>query len=114
MYYRNLEVWQKSIKLVKDIYFLTNEFPVDEKFGLVAQIKRAVVSIPSNIAEGASRYSDKESCRFVDIALGSVAEVETQLIISKELNFIENIDVLMEDLKEIYSMLLGLKKFYNK
>jgi len=114
MYYRDLEVWKKSIKLVKEVYYLVNEFPDDEKYGLTSQIKRAVVSIPSNIAEGASRYSDKESCRFIDIALGSIAEVETQIIIAKELGFVENIDVLMDDSKELYSMLLGLKKFYNK
>ena len=86
----------------------------EEKFGIVSQIRRAAISIPSNIAEGATRFSDKDSSRFMDIALGSISELETQLIISKELGFIENVDNELETLKQINAMTLGLRNFYNK
>ncbi len=114
MYYKELEVWKKSIEFVKTVYMITNEFPQEEKFGIVSQIRRAAISIPSNIAEGATRFSDKDSSRFMDIALGSISELETQLIISKELGFIENVDNELETLKQINAMTLGLRKFYNK
>ncbi len=114
MYYKELEVWKKSIEFVKTVYMITNEFPQEEKFGIVLQIRRAAISIPSNIAEGATRFSDKDSSRFMDIVLGSISELETQLIISKELGFIENVDNELETLKQINAMTLGLRKFYNK
>ena len=114
MYYKNLEVWKKSIELVKDVYVITKSYPNDEKFGIVSQMRRAAVSIPSNIAEGATRYSDKDSSRFIDIAIGSIAELETQLIISKELGFVGEIDTLMERIKQINALALGLKNFYEK
>ena len=114
MYYKNLEVWKKSIELVKEVYVITKSYPNDEKFGIVSQMRRAAVSIPSNIAEGATRYSDKDSSRFIDIAIGSIAELETQLIISKELGFGGEIDTLMERIKQINALALGLKNFYEK
>jgi len=77
VYYKDLEVWKEAIKLVKEIYLLTEKFPSEELYGLTAQIRRAAVSVPSNIAEGLSRFSDTEKSRFIDIALGSVAEVDT-------------------------------------
>jgi four helix bundle protein len=80
--YRDLEVWKRSIALVKDIYEATSQFPPAENFGLVQQIRRAAVSIPSNIAEGQFRNSPKEFRQFLFIALGSAAELETQLIIA--------------------------------
>ena len=85
--YKNLIVWQKSIILVKNIYKLTQNFPPEEKFGLVSQMRRAAVSIPSNIAEGQARRTAGNYIRFVSNAEGSLAEPETQLIISIELNF---------------------------
>ena len=114
MYYKNLEVWKKSIELVKEVYVITKSYPNDEKFGIVSQMRRAAVSIPSNIAEGATRYSDKDSSRFIDMAIGSIAELETQLIISKELGFVGEIDTLMERIKQINALALGLKNFYEK
>lgn len=113
MYYKDLEVWKKSIELVKSVYLLTNNFPDNELYGLVSQIKRAVISIPSNIAEGVNRYSDKDKYRFIDIAFGSLAEVETQLIIAKELNYVDNIENQMQILKQVNALLLGLKKYLN-
>lgn len=103
-------VWQKSIELVKLIYKITNNFPKSELFSLVNQIRRAVVSIPSNIAEGYGRRSHKEYLQFYGIAYGSALEVETQLIISKELGFITQTEfntassILTEVIKMLYVM----------
>ena len=86
--FKDLKIWQRGVELVKLIYVITNSFPVDEKYGLVSQMRRSAVSIPSNIAEGFMRRHNKEFKQFLYIALGSLAEIETQIIISKELNFI--------------------------
>ena len=87
--HKDLDCWKESINLVKEIYQITKSFPTDESYGLTSQIRRAVVSIPSNIAEGAGRQSRKEFIRFLFIAQGSLAELETQLIISNELGYCE-------------------------
>ena len=108
MDHKKLDVWKKSIELVSEIYTVTANFPSEEKYGIVSQIRRAAVSIPSNIAEGCARYSDKENLRFLD-ATGSLAELETQLIISKNLGFIESED-LIQKLYPIAQMLSGLKR----
>ena len=85
--YKELIVWQKSIALVKEIYLLTDDFPKSERYGLTSQLRRAVVSIPSNIAEGYARKSNKEYSHALAIAYGSGLELETQIVISKELGF---------------------------
>src|SRR5438128_12310854 len=85
--YKDLIVWQKAIELGKLIYQLTKTFPSEEKFGLVAQMRRAVVSMPSNIAEGQARHTTGEFIQFISHAEGSVAELDTQLILSIELKF---------------------------
>ena len=85
--YKDLLVWQKGIELVKEIYQITRSFPHDEKFGLVSQMRRAAVSIPSNIAEGQAHHTTGEFVQFVSHAEGSVAELDTQLIIATELNY---------------------------
>lgn len=85
--YRDLRVWQSAMELVTDVYCLTNKFPKNEDFGLTSQVRRAAVSVPSNIAEGHARVSDKEFYRFLSIALGSLAELETQLMISEKLGY---------------------------
>jgi four helix bundle protein len=87
--HKELKVWQKGIELVKVIYGITNDFPKAEQFGLTSQIRRCSVSIPSNIAEGCGRHSDKELIHFLYITLGSASELETQIIISQELGFLE-------------------------
>ena len=86
--YRDLEVWKRSLELVKDIYEATSQFPPTENFGLIQQIRRAAVSIPSNIAEGQFRNSSREFKQFLAIALGSAAELETQLIIANKVNYL--------------------------
>ena len=86
--YRSLIIWQKARELVREIYSITNDFPKEEAFGLISQIRRAVISIPSNIAEGYGRQYRSEYVRFLNIARGSCYEVETQLILCMDLGFL--------------------------
>lgn len=115
MYHKDLEVYKKSIEFVKDIYQITAKYPSGEQFGLVSQMRRAAVSIPSNIAEGNARFSDKDTSRFVDMALGSLAEVDTQLLLSLELNFIAKVEYssLLVKVQNIQALLVGLRKFFK-
>ncbi len=108
--YEDLKVWKKSISLVKEIYRILEKFPQDELFGLISQIKRAVISIPSNIAEGKGRKSRKEFIHFLHISLGSLYELQTQLIIAKELKYIndENLLILKNKMDEIEKMINSL------
>jgi four helix bundle protein len=87
--YRDLVVWQSGIKLAKAIYQATGSFPREEQYGLTSQLRRAAVSIPSNIAEGHNRGFTKEYIHFLAVALGSLAEIETQVILSRELNHLD-------------------------
>ncbi len=87
--YNNLQIWQQAMDLVEEIYKLTASFPIEEKFGLVSQMTRAAVSIPSNIAEGAGRNSDKDFAHFISIAIGSLYELNTQIVLSKRLGYID-------------------------
>src|SRR2546421_10406541 len=110
--YKDLVVWQKGIPPAKAIYKLTSTFPAEEKFGLVAQMRRAAVSIPSNIAEGQARRTTGEFIQFISHAEGSTAELETQLILSVELGFTatdktKNEFILLDDLRR---MLNGLRR----
>lgn len=114
--YKQLIVWQKSIELVKSIYKLTSLFPKDELYGITSQIRRASISIPSNIAEGYGRRSHKEYLQFYSIAYGSSLELETQLIISKKLSFASDDDykiaesLLNEIIKMLYVMVYKRKE----
>jgi len=110
--HHDLDVWKKSILLVTVIYKITESFPKSELYGLSNQIRRCAVSIPSNIAEGAARTSTKKISRFLAISLGSIAELETQLIISKNLTYLSEIefDKLISELIIIRKMTIGLKK----
>lgn len=91
--FRDLDVWNLSIDLVTDLYQLSNNFPSRELYGLTNQIRKAAVSIPSNIAEGQSRNSHKEFKQYLSIALGSLGELETQLIIANKINYVSNEDL---------------------
>jgi four helix bundle protein len=114
--YKDLEVWQKSVSLVTAIYELTKAFPRDELYTLVSQIRRAAISIPSNIAEGRGKRSTRDFIRFLSIAYGSAAELETQLIISSNLNYIsvEQLNPLSEEINRICRMLNGLQTSLEK
>jgi four helix bundle protein len=114
MDYKELNVWKESIDLVKLVYEVTQKFPSEEKFGLVSQLRRASVSIPSNIAEGNGRSSDKDYKRFVEMAYGSALELETQLIISVELNFIKENDSIFKKLEQVKKLLSGFIKYLKK
>ena len=105
--YKDLKFWQLSRSFCKDIYVVTKSFPDDEKFGLVSQLRRAAVSIPSNIAEGASRNSNKDFIRFLTISLGSCYEIETQLLLSYDLDFINSNDLekLNEELNNVIKLM---------
>lgn len=117
--YKELIVWKKSIELVREIYLLTEKFPKSEAYGIVSQMRRAAVSIPSNIAEGYGRKSQKEYSHFYSISYGSALELETQLIIGKELKlanlglFEKSESLLTEVLKMLNSMLYKLRSKNN-
>ena len=108
--HKDLEVWKRSIELVTLLYEYTKDFPREESYGLTNQIRRAAVSIPSNLAEGAARNHSKEFIQFLYIALGSISELETQLIISEKLNYIDQQKSawLQNELSELRRMILGL------
>ncbi len=110
--YKDLVAWQKSRLLVADIYAATETFPKEENFGLKLQIRRAAVSIPSNIAEGYSRGGVKDYAHFISIAIGSASELETQIILANDLNFInsEKFQILSEKTNEVLKLLHGLRK----
>lgn len=111
MYYKDLEVWKESVNLVIDIYFLTKTFPTEEQYGLVSQMRRCAVSIPSNIAEGSVRQSDKDTLRFIDIAIGSLAELDTQIIISNKLNYINDTEEVSAKISKLFALIRGYKKY---
>ncbi|OMQ11754.1 four helix bundle protein [[Flexibacter] sp. ATCC 35103] len=104
--FKELLIWKKSRLFCSKIYSVTSTFPSEEKFGITNQLRRASVSIPSNIAEGSSRKSNKDFARFLEIAIGSAYEVETQLLISSDLGFIneEKTSELIHMLEEITKM----------
>jgi len=110
--FKDLVVWQKSILLVRNVYKLTSIFPSEEKFGLISQLRRAAVSIPSNIAEGQARRTTGDFIHFVSNSEGSVAEVETQLIIAVELSFCSQAqaDTCLALIVEIRKMLNALRR----
>lgn len=114
--YKELIVWQKSRLLVKSVYLQTKKLPRDELFGLTNQVRRAVVSIPSNIAEGYNRHSDKEFIHFLKIAKGSAAEVETQLILCMDLEYLaesdirETLSLVGEVLRMLGSLIIAMER----
>ena len=112
--HKDLDVWKKSMDLVEDVYKETKKFSPDEQYGLRSQIRRSVVSIPSNIAEGAGRNSDKEFKQFLYIAMGSISELETQLLIAQRLKYLTNVNKLFNLIEDIKKMLHGLIGYIRK
>ncbi len=111
MNHKEMNVWKESMDLVTEIYNLTATFPSSEQYGLTSQLRRAAVSIPSNIAEGCARRSEKETLRFLSVALGSIAEVETQVMLAERLNFTKDIQFLIEHLIKIRQLALGTMRY---
>jgi four helix bundle protein len=111
--HKDLEVWKKAMDLAAQVYSLTARFPKEELYGLTSQIRRSAVSIPSNIAEGAARHSRKEFIHFLHIASGSVAELETQLLLATLMGFISR-DNPLPQTEEVRKMLLGLLRSLKK
>ncbi len=111
-HYKQLNVWQKAIKLVIHVYSATKKFPEHEKNGLISQMRRSVVSIPSNIAEGYGRHSDKDLVRFINFAKGSLYELDTQIEISMQLKYLKlkDFDLISSLMDETSRMLSGLRK----
>ncbi len=112
--HKDLDVWKKSMELAERYYYLTDKFPDNERYGLVSQMRRSAVSVPSNIAEGAARGSIKEFIQFLYISLGSLSELETQSLLSDRLKLLNDKSIFNE-LELIRKMLLGLiKSMKNK
>jgi len=109
--YKELKVWQKAIDLAVEVYKITEKLPKDERFGLISQINRCVVSIPSNIAEGAGRNTKKDFDNFLGISLGSSFELDTQLVISNRLGYVSPVDFekIESELEHIQNMIAKLK-----
>lgn len=112
--HKDLDVWKLGIQCVKDIYQITTKLPNDEKFRLSSQLKRAAVSFPANISVGAARQSHKEYVRFLYISLGSLSEVETLLIISQELDFINGLNEQFRMITELRSKTIKSIKYLKK
>ena len=113
--HQRLVAWRLSFAFLKDVYVITRHFPIEEKFGLVSQLRRAAVSVPANIAEGAARQTRKEFRRFLFFSSGSISELDTLLQLSFELGFIDknSTDTLLKKLDSITKLVLGLKKSLN-
>jgi len=112
--HKDLTVWQDARKLVREVYMVTKLFPKEELHCLTAQIRRCAISIPSNISEGAARSGKKEFIRFLYIALGSVSELKTQILLSKDLGYPGEIDSLLFKIDKIGKMISGLINALSK
>ena len=110
--FRDLEVWKEAIEIVKKVHTVTSSFPITEKFGLVSQMNRGAVSIPANIAEGCSRKTSIDFARFIEIALGSSFELETQIIIANNLNYIsiEKTEIIIAELNILQKRINALRE----
>lgn len=114
MHHKDMEVWKQAMELVYQVYKIVETFPKEELYGLTSQIKRCVISIPSNIAEGCGRFSNKETSRFITISLGSLAELDTQLLIAQHLHFVDDIAEVSKQVDKVNALLVGLKKYLEK
>jgi four helix bundle protein len=108
--HKDLDVWKRGMSFVEQIYKATTKFPTDERYGLASQLRRAAVSFPSNIAEGAARSSVREYIQFLYVALGSLSEIETQVMIAGKLGYL-SVDDLLEEVESLRKMTLKLIKY---
>ena len=113
--FREIKIWQEALVIVKEVYAFTSNLPKEEKYGITSQINRSAVSIPSNIAEGSGRNSNKDFMRFLDISISSSFELETQILLAKELSFIteEKMTLMLEKLAEVQKLIFGFQKTLN-
>ena len=114
MDHKKLDAWKLSMDMVEKIYKISSGFPNSELYGLTSQIRRSAVSVPSNIAEGAARDSNKEYRRFLNISIGSLSELETQTLIAERLNYISEANMILDDITKLRKIIIGLKKYLNK
>jgi len=116
MKYTELDIWKESRKLVNDVYVLTKKFPKEELYGIVSQIRRCSISIPSNIAEGIGRRTSKDTTRFLHISRGSLYELETQLYLSYDQNYISkrNLSIVLSQIEKCLKLLNGFINYYKK
>lgn len=114
--YRNLKVWKEAMEMVLSVYQISKEFPKEEVYGLTSQIRRSAISVPSNIAEGQGRQSKKEFSRFLNIALGSLAEMETQLLLAGNLEYVSGsrMDDALEIVQKVRMLAHGLNRSLSK
>lgn len=113
MDYKELDIWVQARVLVKTVYVLTKSFPRDEQFSLTSQVRRCVISVPSNIAEGCGRQSNKVTIHFLHIARGSLFELETQLILAGDLNYISDVDNVLKEIERVKKLLNGFIKYHK-
>jgi len=114
MNHKDLDVWKRAMDLVEQVYLLTSSFPSSETYGLTTQLRRAAVSVPSNIAEGASRTGDKELLYFLNVATGSIAEIETQLLIGVRLKYVDQQNEIFDLITEVRKLLLGFRNYVKR
>ena len=112
--HHDLMAWQEAMGIVTKIYKLTASFPKAEIYGLTSQLRRAAVSIPSNIAEGAARTGSKEFLHFLSISRGSLSELETQILIAKNLGYIKNTDIVLPQVEKVFGLIGGLMNSIRK
>ena len=106
--HHELQVWREAIDLVEEAYRLTSAFPREELYGLASQMRRAAVSVPSNIAEGAARQSEREFLQFLIIARGSLSELETQVLIAEKLGYMKSVEPIMQRINKVFGLVGGL------
>lgn len=113
MDHKDLDAWKQAMLLVEDVYKMTSAFPKEEIYGLTAQLRRSAVSVTSNLSEGAGRKSSKEFNNFLSISLGSLAELETQLLITARLKY-ANTEPVLERVNRVRALVLGLRNHINR
>ena len=108
--HESLDAWKQAMRLVKEVYLITRTFPRDETYGLTSQMRRAAVSVPSNLAEGAARSTRKEFAQFISISMGSLSELETQTLIASELLYLPRQHAIFGHLERVAQLLYGLHR----